>query len=277
MQTARKLAPQPEPSEALPNTNIRQDFTTVTEYPGVGASQEQLDMLRTRYELARQLATGKDALEIACGTGTGLGYIGKTAKSLKANDIDQVNVEKVHQHYGDRFEVALMDAQNMPYPDKSFDAVFLLETIYYIPDAEACVREAYRVLRPGGTFLIASANREWEMFNPSPFTHKYFSAGELQGLLFRNGFKDLETLIAFPDKHEKPLVRALRQFAVRYKLIPETMEAKERIKRLVYGKLTTIPAEADETTGTRRPVFTADLSVPVTHHKVLYAMGKRLD
>jgi ubiquinone/menaquinone biosynthesis C-methylase UbiE len=257
--------------ESTPHT----DFTTVTEYPGVGASQEQLDILRTRYELARSLSVGKDALEIACGTGTGLGYVGRTTRSLRANDIDPANLETVRKHYGERFQIDLTDAQNLPYPDASFDTAFLLETIYYLPDPEACAREVLRVLRPGGTFLISSSNREWEMFNPSPFTHTYLSAGELRGMLDRVGFKRLEVMAGFPDKSEATWMRTLRQLAVRYKLIPETMEAKEKIKRLVYGNLTPIPAEANESTGKVHPLFDVDLSLGVSHHKIIYAIGRK--
>ena len=224
-------------------------FTTVTEYPGVGASEEQLDMLRTRYELARVLCEGKEGLEIACGTGTGLGYIARTARSLAANDIDLDNIARAKAHYKGRFEIQQMDAQALDYPDASFDAAFLLETIYYLPDAQQAAREAYRVLRPGGTFLIVSANREWTMFNPSPFTHQYYSATEISALLNNAGFDTVETKVGFPDCSDVGIVRKLRKFALKYNLIPKTMWAKEKIKLLLYGNLEPIPAEASETTG----------------------------
>ena len=37
-----------------------------------------------------------------------------------------------------------------------FDAVTAFETVYFWPDLPRCFREVYRVLKPGGTFLICN-------------------------------------------------------------------------------------------------------------------------
>ena len=41
-------------------------------------------------------------------------------------------------------------------PDNWFDAVTAFETVYFWPDLPQCFREVYRVLKPGGTFLICN-------------------------------------------------------------------------------------------------------------------------
>jgi ubiquinone/menaquinone biosynthesis C-methylase UbiE len=59
------------------------------------------------------------------------------------------------------------DAQNLPFPDQSFDAVINVEASHIYPDFERFVGEVGRVLRPGGHFLYSDfRNRDgfpaWE-------------------------------------------------------------------------------------------------------------------
>ena len=42
------------------------------------------------------------------------------------------------------------------FADDWFDAVTAFETVYFWPDLPRCFREVYRVLKPGGTFLICN-------------------------------------------------------------------------------------------------------------------------
>ena len=46
----------------------------------------------------------------------------------------------------------VVDAQNVPYADESFDVVTMAYGIRNIPDREQALSEAFRVLKPGGTF-----------------------------------------------------------------------------------------------------------------------------
>ena len=45
---------------------------------------------------------------------------------------------------------------DMMFADDWFDAVTAFETVYFWPDPPRCFREVYRVLKPGGTFLICN-------------------------------------------------------------------------------------------------------------------------
>ena len=44
----------------------------------------------------------------------------------------------------------------LPYEDDTFDIVLSLNGFHAFPDKEAAYREVFRVLRPGGTFLICN-------------------------------------------------------------------------------------------------------------------------
>jgi SAM-dependent methyltransferase len=49
----------------------------------------------------------------------------------------------------------LCDVTQVPWPDASADCVICTEVLEHLPDPAACVREAERLLRPGGVFLCS--------------------------------------------------------------------------------------------------------------------------
>jgi ubiquinone/menaquinone biosynthesis C-methylase UbiE len=55
------------------------------------------------------------------------------------------------------------DAENLPFPDQSFDAVINIESSHCYPDFPRFLAEVARVLRPGGHFLYADARHSYEI------------------------------------------------------------------------------------------------------------------
>jgi len=53
------------------------------------------------------------------------------------------------------------DATTLPFDDARFDAVTFFDVLEHIPDDAAAVREALRVLRPGGWLLVTTPNHTW--------------------------------------------------------------------------------------------------------------------
>jgi ubiquinone/menaquinone biosynthesis C-methylase UbiE/predicted ester cyclase len=80
---------------------------------------------------------------------------------------------------GREIEMTVGDAEALPFPDESFDTVVCTYGLCTIPDDAAAVREAKRVLRPGGRLLLAEHVRSP---NPivrtiqrvaEPFAHRF--------------------------------------------------------------------------------------------------------
>lgn len=144
------------------------EFVSVTEISADDVSREQVTRLCNRYFWAGTYCSGKDVVEVACGTGQGLGYLSSIAKSIEAGDYSDEIIKLACRYYKERIPIQQLDAQKMPFADKSKDVIILFEAIYYLSDADKFVRECVRVLRPGGKALIATGNKDLYDFNPSP-------------------------------------------------------------------------------------------------------------
>ena len=253
------------------------DYHSITEAPGLKASSEQVERIVHRYWFAQEFCSGRDVLEVACGTGIGLHLLASTAKSVSAGDIDKENVRiALEISRGAAITVQEIDAHRLPFEEGSFDLVILFEAIYYLQDPGAFVREANRALRPGGILLIGTVNKDWEDFHPSPYSHNYLSAPELSGLL-RGTFGSVRLYGAFPTQSDgirARLVSVLKRAAVKFDLIPGSLAARARLNRFFMGRLVPITERIFDNTASfelpeRIPDDTANRDF-----KILYAIAE---
>ena len=193
---------------------MKRDFSVVTEVPGARATREQLAMIQTRYAEAARLGEGRRVLEVACGPGRGLGLIARRARLAVGADLTHRLVSQAKNHYRDRLSVLQCDAQTLPFVDASFDVAVMFEAIYYLADPEQFIGECRRVLAPGGTLLLSTANREWTGFTSSALATNYLSASELRVMLERHGFSPT-VLGAFPASATGAGIRGVLVASVR--------------------------------------------------------------
>ena len=251
---------------------MNKDYSSVTEIAGDEISQEQLDRLCHRYYWSGQYCKGKDALEAACGTGPGLGYLSGIAKNLVAGDYDAKILDIALNHYKDRIELRQFDAQDMPFEDNSFDVIILFEALYYLLSAEKFVSECKRVLRDGGYVLIATANKDLFDFAPSPYSHKYYGTVELNELFSTRGF-NVECFGYLSIKEvslRQRFLRPVKKLAVSLRLMPKTTQGKKWLKKIVFGSMTIMPNEIEANMMPYSPPTPVSLNVPDRQHKVIY-------
>ncbi len=55
-----------------------------------------------------------------------------------------------------RAEIVEASVAALPFPDSSFDKIITVESFYFWPDPAENLKEVFRVLKPGGTFLLAA-------------------------------------------------------------------------------------------------------------------------
>ncbi len=252
-------------------------FCDITEGPSTRATADQLQILYTRYELASGYASGRDVLEVACGAGVGLGLLARNARRVVGGDIDERNFATARETYAhhENVEVQLLDALQLPYPRASFDVMVLYEALYYLPSIDDFLREARRVLRPGGRLVLSSVNCRWAEFNPSPFSTNYYDAAELARILRCHGF-EASLYGGFPEQTGgalRSLIGAVRKAAVRLHLIPRTQKSKEWLKRIFYGELRRIPRELEPGFAAAAPLDPLSPPYAADRYRFIYAVA----
>ena len=254
------------------------DYTTVTEVPGNRITREQLERMYNRYCFASKFCEGKDVLEVACGSGIGLGYLVRTAKKVYGGDYTERLVRIAQEHYRGKINIFHLDAHKLPFKEDTFDMVILYEAIYYLANPGGFIDECRRILRKNGLITICTVNKDWSDFNPSPFSVRYFSAPELFEFLSQHGF-DVELFGDCPISEGSmidTIVSVIKRTAVVLHLMPKTMKMKEIFKRLLFGKLLELKNEIEDGVVEYSAPVPIPYSSPNLQYKVLYAIARIL-
>ena len=153
-----------------------------------------------------------DVLDIAGGTGDVTFAVARSKHPahIQCTDLVPEMLEVAQAHYADGasrgvpvdFEV--VDAQNIPYADESYDVVSMAYGIRNMPDRERALSEMLRVLRPGGALVCLEfstpPNRIWRALYRFYLKHLIpFWGGLVTG--DKSGFVYLaQSIKAFPDQ-----------------------------------------------------------------------------
>lgn len=101
---------------------------------------------------------GGRILEVGVGTGISLPLYAPHLR-IFGTDISEAMLEKAKKRVGEfglkNVEgLAVMDAENLEFPDDSFDVVMAQYVVTAVPNPEKALDEFARVLRPGGELII---------------------------------------------------------------------------------------------------------------------------
>ena len=102
---------------------------------------------------------GDELLDLACGTGAVAELAAQRGAQVTGADLAPVLIETAKERaagQGLEIDYRVADAEQLDFPDASFDKLSSTCGIMFTPDHEAVARELARVVRPGG--LIALAN-----------------------------------------------------------------------------------------------------------------------
>jgi ubiquinone/menaquinone biosynthesis C-methylase UbiE len=138
----------------------------------------------SRYKFAARLISGDaTVLDLGCGTGYGTVELA-AAGSITGADIAAEAVAHAREHYG-RDGVRFIEASctAVPLEDEQFDVITAFEVIEHLEDWRGLLREARRLLKPDGVFVVSTPNKSYYAetrgpSGPNPFHCHEFELGE---------------------------------------------------------------------------------------------------
>jgi ubiquinone/menaquinone biosynthesis C-methylase UbiE len=122
-----------------------------------------------------------DWLDLGCADGGySEGLLKSGASTVVGVDVEADRVEAAREAHPD-ISFFVSETGAIPFPDHSFDGVFMNEVFEHVANEEETLTDVYRALRPGGLIVVISPNRgfpfeghrvqigRWSSKTPTPF------------------------------------------------------------------------------------------------------------
>ncbi len=104
---------------------------------------------------------GGRLLEVGCSMGNDTIQFARRGMQVVGVDLTDAAINLIRQRfalYGQSGEFQVADAEHLPFPDNSFDAVYSFGVLHHTPDTAGAIEEVRRVLKPGGKAYIMLYN-----------------------------------------------------------------------------------------------------------------------
>jgi ubiquinone/menaquinone biosynthesis C-methylase UbiE len=231
-----------------------------TLFPGLlkGIQLEELQ------RLLREISPQK-LLDVATGAGNSMSAaleMWPDCREFTGIDISDRGFEQARKlfSFDGRIGFREMSASSLDFPEETFDAVMILNSLHHLESPEDSVREMYRVLAPGGRLWIGEMYRDGQ--RPEQMTHvlahhwwskidrlvgishnETFARSDLLALVAPLGAVHVETLDNHGDNasaHDPEIVehfeKAFESYREKYAVLPEKedldREGEELLRRV---------------------------------------------
>jgi len=150
--------------------------------------------------------SGKKVLEIGTGMGTDHINLARQQAHLHGVDLTPRHLEITRERLRSQQLVsglAHADAEELPFPDDTFDFVYSFGVVHHSPDTVRAVSEIRRVLRPGGRCWITVYHKHSLFFWWSVFLVNHLAAGGWR----RRSLREQLSLIEYPNDNPNLVIR----------------------------------------------------------------------
>ncbi len=165
-----------------------------------------------------------DVLDAGAGDGATAELLAPRARSITCVDVSEKLVDaarvRLAGHRNARAEVA--DLAALPFADRSFDDVLLLNVLTHVESPARVLGESARVLRPGGRLALVTlaAHDHLEVTRGYGHVHPGFSPAALRRLIERTGL-ELDSCAITSREKRAPQFQVVSAFATRPATTPE--------------------------------------------------------
>jgi ubiquinone/menaquinone biosynthesis C-methylase UbiE len=138
------------------NTNAWNKFRYTLYAPGYDSLAKIFHVSRKKSIDSIAVKSGEKVLIIGAGTGLDLEFLPADCE-ITATDITPSMVDRIikrNNTLNRNTRAMVMDGQALAFADDSFDKIILHLILAVIPDPIACIKEAERVLKPGGQIAV---------------------------------------------------------------------------------------------------------------------------
>lgn len=145
-------------------------YETVREEDRIADGFAELELLRVQEVLRRHLPEPPARiLDVGGATGVHARWLAQDGYQVRIVDITARHVAKANADLADLGVLAEVgDARSISARDDSFDAILMFGPLYHLTDYQdrvSALREAARVVRPGGLVAVAAVNRFASLFD----------------------------------------------------------------------------------------------------------------
>lgn len=168
----------------------------------------------TRLIPFREMAD-RDVLEVGCGAGYDAYEFLRHGARYVGVDITPENIDRTRSHLQSKGLVAtglrVADAMHLPYANQSFDVVFSNGVLHHVEDTAGSLREALRVLRPGGDLWITLYHRDSAFHWLTLYLYLWILRGRRRSYA---SFDEYLSTIELTTANERPVVRVFSRSQV---------------------------------------------------------------
>ncbi|MBI5236486.1 MAG: class I SAM-dependent methyltransferase [Deltaproteobacteria bacterium] len=181
--------------------------------------------------LSARLPDNATLLDVGCGYGFFLSCMkAKATSRVKVSGID-VSKTAVSYAAGRGLDVQLGTLDTIKFADNSFDAITMFYVLEHIPDPTRALKEARRILKPGGALflrlphttpivrILSLCGIKNNLYDP-PFHLNDFSAETIGRMLTKAGFENVHTFIGGTTSPPGAMTRVMTKT---FGLVAETL------------------------------------------------------